>query len=272
PICFENGGIVDDLIAYQFSKDKFMIVVNASNVEKDFNWMKKNLKGVEVVNKSDEYAQLAVQGPKAQQIMAKITGANLAALGPFCFVETKVAGVNAIVSRTGYTGEDGFEIYFDGTKAEPVWNAIIDSGKPHGLMPIGLGARDTLRLESGLMLYGSDMDENTTPLEVPLKWTVAFEKEFVGKKALLEKKPTKKLVGFELVERGVPRHGNEVYIDGKKAGVVTSGTFSPTLKKPIGLCFVPPEHPKEKKISVKIHDKLFDANITSTRFYRRDAK
>ncbi|MFH1471234.1 MAG: glycine cleavage system aminomethyltransferase GcvT, partial [Candidatus Micrarchaeota archaeon] len=203
PMCLENGGIVDDLIAYQFSKEKFLIVVNASNVEKDFNWMKKNLDGVEVVNRSDEYAQLAVQGPKAQAIMSGITGADLAKLGFFCFVETNVAGVDAIVSRTGYTGEDGFEIYFGRENGPAVWDAIMEAGKPHGLAPIGLGARDTLRLEAGLMLYGNDIDENTTPLEAPLKWTVSLEKEFIGKKAILEKKPTKKLVGFELLERGV---------------------------------------------------------------------
>ncbi len=272
PMCLPSGGIVDDLITYQFSKDKFLIVVNASNVEKDFNWMKKNFDGVEVENKSDEYAQLAVQGPKALAVMSGITEAKLDGLAPFTFVESKVAGVDAIVSRTGYTGEDGFEIYFNAEKAEPVWNAIMKAGVPHGLMPVGLGARDTLRLESGLMLYGSDMDENTTPLEVPLKWTVSFEKEFIGKKALLEKKTTKKLVGFELVERAVPRHGNEVYVDGKRVGVVTSGTFSPTLKKPIGMCFVPPDHPKEKRIGIRIHEKIVEANITTTRFYRRDAK
>ncbi|MEW6329046.1 MAG: glycine cleavage system aminomethyltransferase GcvT [Candidatus Micrarchaeota archaeon] len=269
PMCYESGGIVDDLFVYRFSQDNYMIVVNASNTDKDYAWMKEKLEGVEVENRSDEVAQLALQGPNAQKILAKITETDLNTMDRFCFAEIKVAGVYAVVSRTGYTGEDGFEIYLDNENAVHLWEALMDAGKEHGITPVGLGARDTLRLESGYMLYGNDIDENTTPLEAPLKWTVAFEKEFIGKKALQEKPPTKKMVGFELTERAVPRHGNDVVVDGEKVGVVTSGTFSPTFRKPLGLCFVPPEHPKEKNIGIKIHEKVCDAAVTTTRFYKR---
>ncbi|MFH1447449.1 MAG: glycine cleavage system aminomethyltransferase GcvT [Candidatus Micrarchaeota archaeon] len=272
PMCYEDGGIVDDLIVYRFSKEKFIIVANASNIEKDYEWMDEKLEGVDVVNKSDETAQLALQGPDAQKVLSRITETDLNTIGRFCFSEIMVAGIDALVSRTGYTGEDGFELYFSADNAAPIWDGIMGAGKEDGLMPIGLGARDTLRLEAGLMLYGNDIDGNTTPLEVPLKWTVSMDKEFIGKKALIENERRKKLVGFELLERGVPRHGNEVIIDGENKGVVTSGTFSPTFKKPIGFCFVPPDHPKEKNIGVKIRDKVHEAKVTTTRFYRRDVK
>jgi len=269
PMCYEHGGIVDDIIVYRFSDTKYMLAVNASNVEKDFNWVKRNTHGVEVVNISDDYAELAIQGPKAQEILQNITVCELNKIGSFCFELGKVADIDSIISRTGYTGEDGFEIYFSPQHAEKVWNAIMASGKQFGITPAGLGARDTLRLEAGLMLYGNDIDENTTPLEATLKWTVSTGKQFIGKDSLINNKPMKKLVGFELIERSVPRHGNEVYIDGVLKGVVTSGTFSPTFKKSIGLCYVPPDHPNIKQINIKIHDKMYETIIKSTRFYRR---
>jgi aminomethyltransferase len=272
PMCYEHGGIVDDILVYQLGKNEFILAVNASNAEKDFAWVRDNLNGVKVENRSDDYAQLALQGPAAQKTLQKLTSHDLSTMGSFCFAKPEIAGVAMIVSRTGYTGEDGFELYFEPSHAEKIWNATMDAGKEHGIQPVGLGARDTLRLEAGLMLYGNDIDENTTPLEATLKWTVSFDKEFIGKKALQEKKPGKKLAGFELSERGVPRHGNEVIIDGQKAGTVTSGTFSPCLKKPLGMCFVPPTYPLENGAGIKIHDRVYQAKLGSTRFYRRMEK
>ncbi|HLC68601.1 MAG TPA: glycine cleavage system aminomethyltransferase GcvT, partial [Candidatus Bilamarchaeaceae archaeon] len=240
PMCYEHGGIVDDLLVYKFSEDKFLIVVNASNIEKDFQWMQQHSEGANVQNHSVDIAEVALQGPKAEATLQKSTESDLSRLKPFHFIDTDIAGINCLVSRTGYTGEDGFEIYFQAIQAEKIWNAVMEAGKEFGIKPCGLGARDSLRLESGLMLYGNDITQDVTPLEAPLKWTVKMEKEnFIGKKALLEKPIKRKLVGFELLERAVPRHGNEVYINGEKFDYVTSGIFSPTLQKPIGLAFVP---------------------------------
>ena len=233
PICYENGGIIDDLIIYMFNREKFLIVVNASNREKDLEWIIKHLKSATIVEDiTDKIALLALQGPLAQSILEKavIVHLNLNQLKPFHLIIANIFGIECMISRTGYTGEDGFELFFDSSKIE-IWDKIIQLGSRFNIKPAGLGARDTLRLEAGLMLYGNDMDENTTPLEVPLKWTVKFEKkEFIGKKALINQQINKKLVGFEVLEKRVARHGNEVLMNSKKMGFVTSGTFSPTLK------------------------------------------
>ena len=273
PICDENGGIIDDLIIYMIEREKFLIVVNASNREKDLEWIIKHLKSTTIVEDiTDKIALLALQGPFAQNILEKaaLDDLNLNQLKPFNFIITNIFGIECIISRTGYTGEDGFELFFDSSKIE-IWNKLIQLGSTFNIKPAGLAARDTLRLEAGLMLYGNDMDENTTPLEVPLKWTVKFEKEeFIGKKALITQQLNRKLVGFEVIEKRVARHGNEVLINNKKIGFVTSGTFSPTLKKSIGFCFVPIYVNPNELIEINIGGKLYKAKVLNiTRFYKR---
>jgi aminomethyltransferase len=273
PVCHNNGGIIDDLIVYMINKEKFLVVVNASNREKDLDWIVMHSKSAVVVeNISDKIALLALQGPLAQKVLETIiAGANLDQLKPFDIVITNIFGIEeCMISRTGYTGEDGFEIFFDSSKID-IWDKIIQLGSRFNIKPTGLGARDTLRLEAGLMLYGNDINENTTPLEVPLKWTVKFEKkEFIGREALLTQQINRKLVGFEVLEkRRIARHGNEVLIDGEKVGFVTSGTFSPTIKKSIGFCFVPIHVLPNKLIEINIGGKFYKAKVTDTRFYQR---
>ena len=273
PICYENGGIIDDLIIYMFNRKKFLIVVNASNREKDLEWIIKHLRSATIIEDiTDKIALLALQGPLAQSILEKaaIVDLNLNQLKPFNFIITNIFGIECIISRTGYTGEDGFELFFDSSKIE-IWEKLIQLDSKVNIKPAGLGARDTLRLEAGLMLYGNDIDENTTPLEAPLKWTVKFEKnEFIGKKALINQQIYRKIVGFEVLEKRVARHGNEVLMNSKKIGFVTSGTFSPTLKKSIGFCFVPIYVNPNELIEINIGGKLYKANILSTtRFYKR---
>jgi aminomethyltransferase len=273
PICYENGGIIDDLIIYMFNRKKFLIVVNASNREKDLEWIIKHLRSATIIEDiTDKIALLALQGPLAQSILEKaaIVDLNLNQLKPFNFIITNIFGIECIISRTGYTGEDGFELFFDSSKIE-IWEKLIQLDSKINIRPAGLGARDTLRLEAGLMLYGNDIDENTTPLEAPLKWTVKFEKnEFIGKKALINQRIYRKIVGFEVLEKRVARHGNEVLMNSKKIGFVTSGTFSPTLKKSIGFCFVPVYVNPNELIEINIGGKLYKANVlSSTRFYKR---
>jgi aminomethyltransferase len=276
PICYDNGRIIDDLIIYMINREKFLVVVNASNREKDLEWIIKhsNNSAVVVENVSDKIALLALQGPLAQNLLEKavMVDIDLNQLKPFDLIITNIFGIACMISRTGYTGEDGFEIFFDSSKIE-IWNKLIQIGSlpTFNIKPAGLGARDTLRLEAGLMLYGNDIDENTTPLEVPLRWTVKFEKkEFIGKKALITQQVNRKLVGFEVVEKRVARHRNEILIDSKKVGFVTSGSFSPTLKKSIGFCFVPIYVLPNQLIEINIGSKLYKAKVlSSTRFYRR---
>ncbi len=270
PMCNEKAGIVDDLLVYRKSEIDFLLVVNASNTDKDFAWMQKNSLGCELQNISNETGEIALQGPKAQATLQKITEFDLINLKFFRFAEFSVAGVPVLVSRTGYTGEDGFEIYCPANETEKIWNALMSSGSEFGIKPAGLGARDTLRLEAGLMLYGNDITDDVTPYEAPLKWTVKPDKgDFIGKAPLLANPPKRKLTGFELLERGIPRHGSEVYVNGAKFDLVSSGTFSPTLKKPIGFCFVPAEMPDGSAIEIKIRDKFYQAKTCSHRFYKR---
>jgi aminomethyltransferase len=270
PICHNNGGIIDDLIIYMINRQKFLVVVNASNREKDLDWIVKHSKSAVVENISDKTALLALQGPLAQKILDKtIAGANLDQLKPFDVVITNIFGIECMISRTGYTGEDGFEIFFDSSKID-IWDKLIELGSRFNIKPAGLGARDTLRLEAGLMLYGNDINESTTPLDVPLKWTVKFEKkEFIGKEALLTQQINRKLVGFEVLEKRIARHGNEVLMDGEKVGFVTSGSFSPTIKKSIGFCFVPIYVSPNQLIEINIGGKLYKARVGNTRFYKR---
>ena len=273
PMCNSNGGIIDDLIVYMVNREKFVVVVNASNRQKDLEWIVDHSKSALVENISDSTALVALQGPLAQQVLAKeIVGANLDQLKPFDIAFTNIFGIKCMISRTGYTGEDGFEIFFDSSEID-IWNKLLQLGSRFNIKPAGLGARDTLRLEAGLMLYGNDINENITPLEVPLKWTVKFEKEteFIGKEALSSQQINRKLVGFEVLEKRIARAGNEVLIDGKRVGFVTSGSFSPTMKKSIGFCFVPVHVSLNQLIEINIggSNKLYKAKVSSTRFYKR---
>ncbi|MDQ3807507.1 MAG: glycine cleavage system aminomethyltransferase GcvT [Thermoproteota archaeon] len=271
PMCYEDGGIVDDIIAYKLAHDKYLVVVNASNRSKDFEWISKHSISAHVEDISDRTSLLAIQGPRACDLLQKLVETDLQSVKPFHCVDTNIDGIECMLSRTGYTGEDGFEMFFDSSRIE-VWHKLMQNGKIFGIKPTGLGARDTLRLEAGLMLYGNDMDENTTPLEVPLKWTISFDKkqEFIGKKALMNSHPSRKLVGFELLEKRIARQGNKVLLKGREIGLVTSGSFSPTLKKSIGFCFVPIEEVfLNQLIEIDIGGKHYEAKISGTRFYKR---
>jgi aminomethyltransferase len=270
PMCYDNGGIIDDLLIYRINREKFLVVVNASNREGDLEWIVNHSKSAVVEDISEKTALLALQGPLAQKVLEKtIVGPSLDQLKPFDVAIANVFGIECVISRTGYTGEDGFELFFDSSKVD-LWDKLMQSGSRFNVKPNGLGARDTLRLEAGLMLYGNDIDENTTPLEAPLRWTVKLEKkEFIGKEALLAQQVNRKLVGFEVLEKRIARHGNEVLVDGEKAGFVTSGSFSPTIKKSIGLCFVPMRVSPSQLIEINIGGKLYKAKVCGTRFYRR---
>ncbi|HTK81304.1 MAG TPA: glycine cleavage system aminomethyltransferase GcvT [Bacteroidota bacterium] len=245
-MCYSDGGIVDDLLVYQMG-EKFMLVVNASNCAKDLSWIQSNAGGldVEIADVSDSVSLLAVQGPKSLDTLKKLTSVDLASMPYYAFAKGNLAGVGMIISRTGYTGELGFELYFDSSvaTAQTVWNAIMDAGKEWGIKPVGLGARDTLRLEMGFCLYGNDIDQTTNPLEAGLGWITKLEKgNFIGRDALVKAKEEglkRKLVGFTLDDaKAFPRHGYEIRANGSAAGVVTSGTVSPILEKGIGMGYV----------------------------------
>jgi len=252
--CFPNdkGGIVDDLLVYQYEPEKYMLVVNAANIEKDWDWcVSHNTEGAELENASDHMAQLAVQGPKAILALQKLTDIDLASIPYYTFKVGKFAGEeNVIISNTGYTGAGGFELYFYPNVADTIWKAVFEAGEEFDIKPIGLGARDTLRLEMGFCLYGNDLDDTTSPIEAGLGWITKFieGKEFINRPMLERQKAegvTRKLVGFEMVDRGIPRHGYElVNSDGEKIGIVTSGTMSPTRKIGIGMGYVKPEYSK----------------------------
>ena len=240
----EKGGFVDDVVAYKFSPEHIFICVNASNADKDFEWMKAHSgRDCQPINRSADYAQIAVQGPKAFALVQRLTNRPLQPVATYRFTSGKVAGVEAIISRTGYTGEDGFEIFVAPDDAEALWRTLMEAGGPKGLRPCGLAARDTLRLEARMALYGNDIDEEHTPLEAGLGWIVKLDKgDFLGRPALAEQKARgveRKLAGFELLDRGIARHGYPVYFEGKETGPVTSGTHAPYLKKSIGLTYLP---------------------------------
>ncbi|MGZ5958398.1 MAG: glycine cleavage system aminomethyltransferase GcvT [Myxococcaceae bacterium] len=268
-----KGGFVDDVVAYRFSPEHILICVNASNREKDFAWMSENTPKVRPVNRSDDFAQLAIQGPKAAGIVQGLTEVPLESIGTYRFREGKVAGVPCIISRTGYTGEDGFELYCPPDRAVHLWNALLEAGKPAGLVPAGLGARDTLRTEMKYALYGNDIDDAHTPLEAGLGWIVKIDKgEFVGRSALAEQKAggiQRKLVGFEMREPGIPRHGYAILKDGKPVGEVTSGTQGPTVKKAIGIGYVPTALAAEgTTFEVDIRGRPVRAEVVKTPFKR----
>ncbi len=276
--CFPNetGGIVDDLICYRINENTYMLVVNASNIEKDWNWITKYNEefGATLRNLSEDYSLLAIQGPKAIEAMQGLTSEDLSAIKFYTFKISDFAGIeNIIISATGYTGSGGFEIYCKNEDVEHVWNKVFEAGKEFGIKPIGLAARDTLRLEMGYCLYGNDIDDTTSPIEAGLGWITKFTKDFVNSEYLKKQKEagvTKKLVGFELDERGVPRHGYDIVDEsGTKIGNVTSGTMSPSLKKGIGMGYVPTEFSKKgSKIFIQIRKKRVPATVVRPPFYK----
>jgi len=270
----ERGGFVDDVVAYRFSPERILICVNAGNREKDFDWMKSQARGVAPKNRSDDFAQLALQGPKAPAILQRLTPVDLSKIATYHFTEGPVANVPCILSRTGYTGEDGFELYCPPGDAAKLWFALLDEGKPDGLKPAGLGARDSLRTEMKYALYGNDIDDDHTPLEAGLGWIVKLDKaDFVGKPALEKQKASgvaRKLVGFELTDPGVPRHGYPILEAGGRVGEVTSGTMGPSVKKPIGLGYVPPHLTAEgSTFEVEIRGRPAAARVVKTPFWKR---
>ena len=275
-MCKPHGGIVDDLLVYRFP-DRIMLVVNASNMEKDFGWLKENLRGgVQLENRSDDITLLAVQGRDAQALMRKLTETDLSQIKYYWFVEGRVAGAPAVISRTGYTGEDGFEIYLANRDGVTVWNALLDAGKEFSLEPIGLGARDSLRLEMKMCLYGNDIDETTHPLEAGLGWITKLNKgDFIGRDKILAHKQaglTRKLVGLEVEGAGFPRHGYAILHkeDGRSIGTVTSGTVSPCLNKGIAMGYVPTElSDVGSEVKVDCHGRVFPAKVVKTPFYQR---
>jgi aminomethyltransferase len=270
-MCYEDGGIVDDLLVYRF-RDHYMLVVNAANKDKDLEWILKNkIEGCEVTDTSDQVTQIAVQGKKAEATLQPLTGINLADMKYYWFAEAKLAGVQMIISRTGYTGEPGFELYFENRYAEKIWDAVMEAGKAYEIEPIGLGARDSLRLEKKMCLYGNDIDATTNPLEAGLGWITKLEKgPFIGRDVLLKVKdagPDRKLVAFTLQASGFPRHGYAIHAGGGKIGEVTSGTVSPMLEKGIGLGYVPSDCSKPgTKIEIMIRDRLLPAEIIKPPF------
>lgn len=279
-MCYEDGGVVDDLLVYKFSNNYFYLVINASNVDKDYEWMVIN-KGdyeVEIENISSNVSEVALQGPKAQEILQKLTDIDLKELKFFyCKRDVNVEGVKCLISRTGYTGEDGFEIYTSNENIARVWESILESGKEEGIKPTGLGCRDTLRFEATLPLYGNEISKEISPLEAGFGFCVKLNKEnFIGKDALVKQKAEglkRKIVGFEMKEKGIPRHGYEVAYKGKKVGVVTTGYFSPTLKKNIGLALVNSECTDlGLEIEILIRNKSVKAEIISKKFYSKNYK
>ncbi|MDH5828451.1 glycine cleavage system aminomethyltransferase GcvT [Sphingobacterium sp. SG20118] len=271
----ENGGIVDDFLTYRIDENTYFLVVNASNIEKDWNWISKyNSFGVDMKNISDETSLFAVQGPKAADALQSLTDIELASMEYYSFTKGTFAGVeNVLVSATGYTGAGGFEIYVANEDAQKVWDAIFEAGAAYGIKPIGLGARDTLRLEMGFCLYGNDIDDTTSPLEGGLGWVTKFTKEFVNSANLKAEKEAgikKKLVGFEMIDRGIARHDYEILdADGNKIGRVTSGTQSPTLKKSIGLGYVDNAFTKEgSEIYISIRNQSIKAKVVKPPFVK----
>lgn len=271
-----NGGIVDDLIVYKIKDEQYLLVVNASNIDKDWEWISKhNDLGVDMKNLSDDYSLLAIQGPKAVEAMQALTSIDLSAIKYYHFEVADFAGIeHVIISATGYTGSGGFEIYAKNTEIEQIWNKVFEAGASFGIKPIGLAARDTLRLEMGFCLYGNDINDTTSPIEAGLGWITKFTKDFTNSEALKKQKEegvSRKLVGFELTERGIPRHDYEIVnAAGEVIGIVTSGTQSPSLGKGIGLGYVPTELATEgSEIFIRIRKNDVAAKVVKLPFYKK---
>jgi aminomethyltransferase len=274
-LLYPEGTFVDDLLVYFLGENHYLLVVNAANTDKDYQWILDHKEGkVEVINRTAEYTQIAIQGPEALGILAKLVDIPLAEMRYYRFARGKVVGVEAIISRTGYTGEDGFELYFSADAAEKLWYALLEAGKDKGLIPVGLGARDTLRLEAKMALYGNDIDHTTTVIEADLSWIVKLEKgDFIGKDVLdrqIKEGISRKIIGFEMIGREVARHGYPVLIDGRKVGKVTSGSYAPYLKKNIGLVYLPIEYAEVgTEFSILVRNKEAKAKVVTTPFYKR---
>lgn len=276
PLLNDGGGIVDDLIVYQFSPDNFLLIVNAGNIDKDFAWIQGRLPagGVDLKNISDSKSLFALQGPRSLALAGTIFHCDFRHLGYYRFLVLKSNWGELFISRTGYTGEEGVEIMADMTQAVPLWNHILEAGKPMCLVPVGFGARDTLRLEAGMLLYGQDMDDTTSAVEAGLEWAVDFDKpNFVGRERNVREKsegPVRRLVGFEMTERGIPRHGCPVEKKGRPVGQVTSGSFSPTFKKNIGLAYVPADESAiGNELEIAIRAQKVKARVVEIPFYKK---
>lgn len=278
PICNEQGGILDDILVYKWHNEHFMLVVNSANKEKDLSWLQRQavtFQPLEIRDLTDCIALIALQGPLSMNMLENTFHSKFHSLKRFYFNDFVWDGLRIIISRTGYTGEDGFEIFADAKHVAKLWNLLFDKNKQDGLMPAGLGARDTLRLEACLLLYGNDMDETITPLETTIDWTVKFDKSnFIGKEAMLRQKAKgldRKLAGFEMIDRGIPRHGYPVLKGNETIGKVTSGSFSPTTNKNIGLCLIKSQYAKiGEELKIQIRDNTYNARIVKTPFYKRE--
>ncbi|TMW73773.1 glycine cleavage system aminomethyltransferase GcvT [Alteribacter natronophilus] len=278
-MCYHEGGTVDDLVYYKRGENDYLLVVNASNVEKDFDWLRshaENFEDVEVVNVSDQFAQVAIQGPAAEKVLQTVTDTDLAEITFFKFRDNvDLGGMPALVSRTGYTGEDGFEIYCRPEDAAALWNLLLEKGEADGLQPCGLGARDTLRFEAKLALYGQELTKDITPVEAGIGFAVKADKEpdFIGKSVLRDQKEngaSRKLVGLEMIDKGIPRTGYEVFAEGEEIGFVTTGTQSPTLKKNVGLAILGKEHTSlGTEVEVQVRKRRLKAKVVATPFYKR---
>jgi len=274
-LMYPQGSAVDDCIVHRLAADHYFLCVNAANTDKDFAWIvQQNTFEAEVRNVSSAYTQLALQGPQAAEVLARVTDADLPALRYYWFCRAKCCGVEGLLARTGYTGEDGFEFYFAPAESERVWNELLEAGKPKGLIPAGLGARNTLRLEAAYPLYGHELDKETSLLEANLGWICKLDKgEFIGRGPLVQQRQQgtrKKLVGFEMTARGIARDGYSVLVDGTAVGRVTSGSYAPYLKKSIGLAYVPPEHAEVgREIQIEIRGKAVPARLVLLPFYKR---
>lgn len=280
PMCYENGGTVDDILVYRYDKNYFYIVINAGNIDKDFQWMldHKNNLDVELKNISSSICEFAIQGPKAQSILQKFTDTNLEEIKFFhCKRDVKINGISCMVSRTGYTGEDGFEIFCNAEYGKNIWNKLLEIGQKDGLIPVGLGCRDTLRFEASLPLYGNELTEDITPLEAGIGFFVKLDKNnFIGKNSLSNQKKkgiSRKIIGFEMKDRGIPRHGYKVEVNGEEIGFVTTGYHSPSLDKNIGLALIKSEYAGlGKEIDILIRNKKAKANIIDRKFYKKNYK
>lgn len=275
-MCYENGGVVDDLIVYNLG-DQYLLVVNAANIEKDFAWMNEHLEGdVTITNQSNEYAQIALQGPLSEEILQPLTSENLSNIKSFKFKQNvEIAGYPVLVSRSGYTGEDGFELYGSPSAIRALWTIILEAGKDQGLLPCGLGARDTLRFEACLPLYGQELSKDISPLEAGIGFAVKLQKEadFIGKAALIRQKEQglpRKLVGVEMIDKGIPRHGYKVWKDGVEIGEVTTGTQIPTTKRNVGLALLDTQHTEiGNEVEIEVRNKKLKAKVVATPFYKR---
>ena len=274
----EKGGIIDDVTIYKRGEEHYMVVTNAATKDGDLEWIlkarqQKAFAGADVKDISDEMGKIDIQGPLAQTILTEIVEGNLPALQFYHAMDTRVAGMPALVSRSGYTGEDGFEVYATISRIVEIWDLLLRVGDPHGIKPAGLGARDTLRLEAGMMLFGHEMCQTVTPYEVIYGWITDLDKDFIGRDALKKQKDEgirRKLIGFELIDRGIARHGYSVFASGEKIGEVTSGTFSPTLGKAIGLAFVPVRLKEPgTELEIEIRNQRVKARVVSLPFYKR---